>query len=99
MMAHLPRPPVDLQAVTKDVKAKVRRVIGELEAIEQQSDPIAEAMFSISAGPNWSDVRLILKIAHPSSPHFWRFNEMRSSVSASRPGASTSISWPPASAA
>jgi hypothetical protein len=35
-----PRQPVDLQAVTKDVKAKIRRVIGELEAIELQQDPI-----------------------------------------------------------
>ena len=32
--------PVDLQAVTRDVKARVRRVVGELEAIEQQQDPI-----------------------------------------------------------
>jgi hypothetical protein len=39
-MGRPPRPPVDLQAVTKDVKARVRRVIGELEAIEQQQDPI-----------------------------------------------------------
>jgi hypothetical protein len=35
-----PRQPVDLQAVTKDVKAKIRRVIGELEAVELQQDPI-----------------------------------------------------------
>jgi NAD(P)-dependent dehydrogenase (short-subunit alcohol dehydrogenase family) len=34
------RLPVDLQAVTRDVKARVRRVIGELEAIERQQDPI-----------------------------------------------------------
>ena len=40
MMAHPPRQPVDLQAVTKDVKARVRRVIGDLEAIEQIKDPI-----------------------------------------------------------
>ena len=40
MMGRSPRVPVDLQAVTKDVKAHVRRVIGELEAIEQQRDPI-----------------------------------------------------------
>jgi hypothetical protein len=40
MMGRPPRQPVDLQAVTKDVKARVRRVIGELEAIEQQQDPI-----------------------------------------------------------
>jgi hypothetical protein len=40
MMGRPPRVPVDLQAVTRDVKARVRRVIGELEAIEQQQDPI-----------------------------------------------------------
>lgn len=40
MMGRPPRQPVDLQAVTKDVKARVRCVIGELEAIEQQQDPI-----------------------------------------------------------
>jgi hypothetical protein len=34
MMAQPSRQPVDLQTVTKDVKARVRRVIGELEAIE-----------------------------------------------------------------
>jgi hypothetical protein len=38
MMGPAPRQPVDLQAVTRDVR--VRRVIGELEAIEQQKDPI-----------------------------------------------------------
>jgi hypothetical protein len=40
MMGRSPRQPVDLQAMTKDVKAKIRRVIGELEAIEVQQDPI-----------------------------------------------------------
>jgi hypothetical protein len=40
MMGRAPRQPVDLQAVTRDVKTKIRRVIGELEAIEQQQDPI-----------------------------------------------------------
>jgi hypothetical protein len=40
MMGRAPRQPVDLQVVTRDVKAKIRRVIGELEAIEQQQDPI-----------------------------------------------------------
>jgi hypothetical protein len=40
MMGRPPRVHVDLQAVTRDVKARVRRVIGELEAIEQQQDPI-----------------------------------------------------------
>lgn len=39
-MAQSPRQPVDLQAVTRDVKARVRRVIGDLEAIEQIKDPI-----------------------------------------------------------
>jgi len=32
MMGRAPRQPVDLQAVTNDVKAKIRRGIGELEA-------------------------------------------------------------------
>ena len=40
MMGRPPRQPVDLQAVTRDIKLKIRRVIGELEAIEQQQDPI-----------------------------------------------------------
>jgi hypothetical protein len=40
MMGHAPRQPIDLQTVTRDVKDRVRRVIGELEAIEQQKDPI-----------------------------------------------------------
>jgi hypothetical protein len=40
MMGRPPRVPVNLQAVTRDVKARVRRVIGELEAIEHQQDPI-----------------------------------------------------------
>jgi hypothetical protein len=40
MMGRAPRQPVDLQAVTRDVKTKIRRVIGELEAIELQQDPI-----------------------------------------------------------
>jgi hypothetical protein len=40
MTGRVPRQPVDLQAVTRDVRAKIRRVIGELEAIEQQQDPI-----------------------------------------------------------
>ena len=40
MTGRPPRVPVDLQTVTRDVKARVRRVIGELEAIEQQQDPI-----------------------------------------------------------
>ena len=43
MMGRPPRVAVDLQAVTRDVKARVRRVIGELEAIEQQTDPIFAA--------------------------------------------------------
>jgi hypothetical protein len=40
MMDCPPRTPVDLQAVTRDTKARIRRIIGELEAIEQQTDPI-----------------------------------------------------------
>ena len=37
MMARIP---VDLQATTKEVKAHVRRVIDDLETIEQSNDPI-----------------------------------------------------------
>jgi hypothetical protein len=40
MTGRPPRQPVDLQVVTRDVKAKIRRVIDELEAIELQQDPI-----------------------------------------------------------
>jgi hypothetical protein len=40
MTGRPPRMPVDLQAVTRDTKARIRRIIGELEAIEQQRDPI-----------------------------------------------------------
>ena len=43
MMGRPPRAAVDLQAVTRDVRARVRRVIGELEAIEQQTDPTLAA--------------------------------------------------------
>ena len=34
------RTPVDLLATTRDVKLCIRRVIGELESIEQQQDPV-----------------------------------------------------------
>jgi hypothetical protein len=34
------RTPVDLLATTRDVKLRIRRVIGELEVIEQQQDPV-----------------------------------------------------------
>ena len=40
MIGRAPRQPVDLQAATRDVKDRVQRVIGELEAIEQHKDPI-----------------------------------------------------------
>jgi hypothetical protein len=39
-MGRPPHVPVDLQAVTRDIKARVRRVIGELDAIEQQQGPL-----------------------------------------------------------
>jgi hypothetical protein len=39
-MAQTPRNPIDLHAATRDIKAKLRRVIDELEAIELQQDPI-----------------------------------------------------------
>jgi uncharacterized protein YcbX len=40
MMVRSPRIPLDLAATTSDIKARVLRVIGELEGIEQQQDPI-----------------------------------------------------------
>jgi len=40
MIGRAPRQPVDLQAATRDVKDRVQRVIGELEAIEQHKDLI-----------------------------------------------------------
>ena len=40
VLTMMARTPVDLQATTEDVKAHVRRVIGDLEAIEQSKDPI-----------------------------------------------------------
>ena len=40
MMGRPPGVPVDLQAVTRDTEARLRRIIGELEAIEQQRNPI-----------------------------------------------------------
>jgi hypothetical protein len=43
----MPRNPVDLQATTKDVKAHVRRVIGDLEPIEQSKDRIFQDPRSI----------------------------------------------------
>jgi hypothetical protein len=49
----VPRVPVDLQATTKDVKARVRRVIADLERIEQQRDPLFSDPRSV-----WLDVTL-----------------------------------------
>jgi hypothetical protein len=40
MTGRAPRTPVDPLAVTRDTKARIRRINGELEAIEQQKDPI-----------------------------------------------------------
>jgi hypothetical protein len=40
MMARPPRQPVDLQAVTRDVRARCARAGGSLEQIAQQKDPI-----------------------------------------------------------
>jgi hypothetical protein len=36
----MPRAPVDLQAITRDIKARCARASGNLEFIAQQSDPI-----------------------------------------------------------
>jgi hypothetical protein len=40
MMGRAPRQPVDLQAATKDVRARVERVLANLEPITQQRDPV-----------------------------------------------------------
>jgi hypothetical protein len=47
------RVPVDLQAITTDVKARVRRVIADLERIEQQRDPLFSDPRAV-----WLDVTL-----------------------------------------
>jgi hypothetical protein len=48
MMGRPSRVPVDLQAVTKDVKAKIRRVIEELEAIKIVA-PITRAELCVAS--------------------------------------------------
>jgi len=40
MMGRPPRVPVDLVAATKDVKARIERVLANLQPITQQRDPI-----------------------------------------------------------
>jgi hypothetical protein len=40
MLTMMARTRIDLQTTTEDVKAHVRRVIGDLEAIEQSKEPI-----------------------------------------------------------
>jgi hypothetical protein len=49
----MPRVPVDLQAITKDVKARVGRVIADLVRIEQQRDPLFSDPRAV-----WLDVTL-----------------------------------------
>ena len=61
MMGRPPRVPIDLQEITRDVKALVRRVIGELEAIEQEQDPIF-------ASPRDVFLELVLSIHEPITP-------------------------------
>jgi hypothetical protein len=41
-MTQPPRQPTDLDAATADLKARVRRVIGDLEAIEQLKEPVLQ---------------------------------------------------------
>lgn len=53
MTDRAPRAPVDLAVTTRDVKARVRRVIGNLERIERQKGPL----FSDPRGV-WLDVTL-----------------------------------------
>jgi len=40
MMGRPPRLPVDLVAATKDVKARIERVLANLEPVTQQRDPV-----------------------------------------------------------
>jgi hypothetical protein len=53
MTSRTPRAPIDLAATTRDVKARVRRVIADLERIEQQR----ETLFSDPRAV-WLDVTL-----------------------------------------
>ena len=52
MTDRTPRTPIELAATTRDVKARVRRVIADLKRIEQQRD----ALFDPRAV--WLDVTL-----------------------------------------
>ena len=63
-MGRPPRVAVDLQTVTRDVKARVRRVIGELEAIERQQDPIF-------ASPRDVFLELVLSIHELEAAAVW----------------------------
>jgi len=40
MMGRPPRQPVDLQQVTRDIRNRCARIIGNLETIAQSTDPI-----------------------------------------------------------
>ena len=39
-MIRTPRQPIDLTAATKDVKARIERVLANLEPITQQREPV-----------------------------------------------------------
>jgi hypothetical protein len=40
MMGRPPRTPIDLQQVTRDIKNRCARIIGNLETVVQNGDPI-----------------------------------------------------------
>jgi hypothetical protein len=53
MMANPPRTPVDLMTTTKDIKARIERVLTNLEPITQQRDPVLADPRAV-----WLDVTL-----------------------------------------
>jgi hypothetical protein len=40
MMGRAPRVPIDLQAVTRDIKHRCARIVANLETVAQNTDPI-----------------------------------------------------------
>jgi hypothetical protein len=52
-MIRTPRQPIDLAVVTKDVKARIERVIANLEPITQQREPVLSDPRAV-----WLDITL-----------------------------------------
>jgi hypothetical protein len=53
MMGRTPRQPIDLAVATKDVKARIERVLANLEPITQQREPILSDPRAV-----WLDITL-----------------------------------------